>query len=68
VLLGCAVGLALAFPVGRALQSLLYQVTSSDAVSLCVAPTLLITVACLASARPARRAAGTDPAVPLRVE
>jgi predicted permease len=68
VLLGCAAGLAMAFPVGRALQSLLYNVTSADVVSLFVAPTLLIAVTFLASAGPARRAARTDPAVTLRVE
>jgi putative ABC transport system permease protein len=68
VLLGCAAGMALAFPVGRAIQSLLYDVTSGDAVSLFIAPTLLIAVAILASVGPATRATRTDPAVTLRVE
>ena len=68
VLAGCAVGLALAFPVGRAIQSLLYGVTGSDAVALLTGQALLIAIALLASVGPARRAAKTDPAAALRAE
>jgi putative ABC transport system permease protein len=68
VLIGCVAGLVCAFPVGRALQSLLYKVSSADPASLLVAPAVLVAVALLASAAPAMRAARTDPAVTLRVE
>jgi putative ABC transport system permease protein len=68
VLLGCAAGLILALPVGRALGSLLYGVTSSDSVALVCSPALLLLAALLASAGPARRAAKTDPSVTLRFE
>jgi predicted permease len=68
VLAGCAAGLALAFPVGRAVQSLLYGVTGSDAIALLTAPALLIAVALVASMGPAQRAAKTDPGAALRAE
>jgi len=67
-LAGCAAGFVVAVAVGRALQSLLYGVTSLDALSLIVAPACLIIVALLASAGPVHRAARTDPAVTLRAE
>lgn len=68
VLTGCVLGIALAIPVGRAIQGLLFGVTPSDAAALFAAPALLLTVALLASAGPARRATKTDPAAALRAE
>jgi len=68
VLAGCIAGIALAVPVGKALQSLLYGVTPFDAAALLIAPALLIAVALLAGAGPARRATKTDPASALRAE
>jgi len=65
---GSAIGLALSWPVGRALQSLLFGITNGDAVSWAVAPGLLILVALLAGFGPAGKAARTDPAVTLRAE
>jgi len=65
---GSAIGLALSWPVGRALQSLLFGVTNGDAVSWMLAPALLILVALLAGFGPAGKAARTDPAVTLRAE
>jgi putative ABC transport system permease protein len=67
-LFGSAIGLALSWPVGRALQSLLFGVTNGDAVSWALAPGLLILVALLAGFGPAGKAARTDPAVTLRAE
>jgi predicted permease len=67
-LCGAAIGLALSWPVGRALQSLLFGVTNGDAVSWTLAPALLILVALLAGLGPAGKAARTDPAVTLRAE
>ena len=65
---GCTVGLALSWPAGRALQSLLYGVTSGDLFSWLLAPALLVAVALLSGLGPARRAAKADPAVTLRAE
>ncbi len=65
---GSAIGLALSWPVGRALQSLLFGVTNGDIVSWILAPALLISVALLAGFGPAGKAARTDPAVTLRAE
>jgi putative ABC transport system permease protein len=65
---GAAIGLALAWPVGRALETLLFGVTGSDTISWMLAPALLLAVALLSGLGPARRAAGADPAVTLRAE
>jgi putative ABC transport system permease protein len=65
---GSAIGLALSWPVGRALQSLLFGVTSGDVISWLLAPALLISVALLAGVAPAGKAAKTDPAVTLRAD
>ena len=67
-LCGAAIGLALAWPVSRALQSLLFGVTAGDVFSWLLAPVLLILVAVLSSFGAARRAARIDPAVTLRAE
>jgi predicted permease len=65
---GSALGLALAWPVGRALEGLLFGVTGGDAISWLLAPLLLIAVALLSGFGPAGKAARTDPAVTLRSE
>lgn len=65
---GAALGLLLAWPAGRALQSLLFGVSSGDLVSWVLAPAVLILVALLSGLGPARRASRTDPAVTLRAE
>ncbi|MGA2145479.1 MAG: ADOP family duplicated permease [Bryobacteraceae bacterium] len=65
---GSALGLALAWPVSRAIQSLLFGVAPSDVLAWALAPLLLIAVALLAGFGPARRASKADPAVTLRAE
>ncbi len=65
---GSAIGLVLAWLAGRALQSQLYGVGSTDAVALAVAPSLLLVIALLAGLGPARRSERVDPAVTLRSE
>jgi len=65
-LAGAAIGLVVAWPVGRALKSQLYGVGSADAVALAAAPALLLVTALLAGLGPARRAERVDPAVTLR--
>ena len=65
---GSAIGLALAWPAGRALESMLFGVTKGDVMSWLLAPALLIAVSLLAGFGPAGKAARTDPAVTLRAE
>ncbi len=55
-------------PVARSLRSLLYGVTSRDAVVLVTAPVVLLAAALLAGFGPERRAARIDPAITLRAE
>jgi predicted permease len=65
---GAAPGFLFALGIGRALGSLLYHVSPADAVTLAVAPTVLIVAALAACYLPARRAARVDPMVALRCE
>ena len=65
-IIGSAIGLALVWPVGRALKSLLYGVGNADTVALAAAPCLLLLVAFVAALGPALRAGRVDPAVALR--
>jgi ABC-type antimicrobial peptide transport system permease subunit len=67
-LFGSAIGLALAFPVAIALESLLFGVTRHDTVSWLAAPAILIFVAILAALVPASKAARAEPALTLRAE
>jgi putative ABC transport system permease protein len=65
-LVGVAVGLAAALGLTRMMQSLLYGVSAHDPLTLLGISALLIVVALLACAIPARRAAMVDPAVAVR--
>ncbi len=65
---GAAVGVLGAFAITRLLRGLLFGVHSSDPVTFCIVPVLLILVALLASYIPARRASRIDPATALRHE
>jgi ABC-type lipoprotein release transport system permease subunit len=67
-MLGCLSGLGVAWPITRALRSLLFGVSSSDILAWLLAPLLLTTVALVSSFSPAWKAAKTDPAVTLRAE
>src|SRR5439155_7716582 len=59
-LAGSAIGLALAWPVGQSLRSLLYGVTGGDAVVLITAPAVLLAAALLAGFGPAGRGSRID--------
>lgn len=63
---GSSLGLAGAWVFGRFVESLLYQITPSDPITLASAPVLLMAVALLACYVPARRAMRVDPMVALR--
>ena len=65
---GCVLGLAGAFASSRLLQSLLFDVSPFDAVTLTTAVTLILLLVLGASLVPARRAATIDPMRALREE
>jgi putative ABC transport system permease protein len=67
-LFGLAVGLIAALGLGHVMSSYIYNISSSDPVTLALACVLLLAVALLASYVPARRAAKVDPLVALRYE
>lgn len=65
---GVVLGLLGSFGFGRAIESLLYEVTPTDASTLVVTSALLLGIAALASLLPARRATRVDPVEALRAE
>jgi putative ABC transport system permease protein len=66
VILGLAIGVPIAFGMGRGLGGLLYGVTPTDPATFIGIPLLLGAVALLASMVPARRATRVEPIVALR--
>jgi predicted permease len=66
--IGIAVGLAGAFAVTRLLSTLLYGVSSTDALTFVTISVVLAAVALIAGLAPARKAARVDPVVALRGE
>ena len=63
---GIVLGLAVAAGSVRSLSTLLYGVTSYDAVTFVVVPIVLVVVTMVACVVPARRAARVDPLIALR--
>ena len=67
-LTGVGIGVAGAFALTRLMQSLLFGVKATDALTFAAIPVLLTLIALLTSLIPARRAARIDPMVSLRSE
>jgi putative ABC transport system permease protein len=67
-LTGVAIGLVMAFALTRLMQSVLFGITPSDALTYVMGALGLIVVAALACYIPARRATKVDPLVALRYE
>jgi ABC-type antimicrobial peptide transport system permease subunit len=67
-ILGCMVGLAFATVFARMLSSMLYGVSTTDAITLCGVMAIMLAVSVLASLFPAIRAARLDPMQALREE
>jgi predicted permease len=66
VAVGAGIGLAGAWALTRYVRSMLYGVTAWDGMTFTLAPMVLAAIVLLATAGPARRAAGTDPMTALR--
>jgi putative ABC transport system permease protein len=68
VAIGLSVGLVAAIAAGRAVRSMLFDVTPMDPITLLSVSVALLTVGVLACYMPARRAMRVDPLVALRAE
>jgi ABC-type antimicrobial peptide transport system permease subunit len=68
VLGGVVVGLAAALAATRWMESLLYELSTTDPTTYGAATAVLLAVAVLAAYVPARRATGVDPVIALRAE
>jgi predicted permease len=66
--IGATMGVAIALAAGGTIRHVLFGVDPRDPVTLATAPLLLLLVALIASAGPARRAALADPSLALRRE
>ena len=66
--IGVALGLPIAFALGRGIEGMLFGVEAWDPLTFAVVVILLLTTALIASYLPARRAGRVEPAVVLREE
>ena len=65
---GVALGLAASFALTRMLESLLFGVRSSDALTMLLSAAMLLSVGAAAAYLPARRAARFDPITSIKYE
>jgi ABC-type antimicrobial peptide transport system permease subunit len=66
--MGTALGLLGAVMVGRSLQSLLFEITATDPLTLALVVAIFVAIGFAACYFPARRIAAIDPVVALRAE
>jgi putative ABC transport system permease protein len=64
--IGLGIGIVIALASGRLVQTLLFNVTTTDALTYASVAVAFLVVAILACAVPARRAASVDPMIALR--
>jgi predicted permease len=67
-LIGIGIGMVGALAVNRVLQSLLFEISATDPLTLAAVSLLLLVVSLVASYLPARRAGNVDPVEALRTE
>ncbi|HSL71761.1 MAG TPA: FtsX-like permease family protein, partial [Longimicrobiales bacterium] len=67
-LIGISAGLITAIAGSKVLQTLLYEVGRTDAITFALTPVLVLALVALACIIPARRASRTSPAIALRAE
>ena len=65
---GLALGLLLAFGIGKVVSNILFDVSSTDPFAFTIAPLVLMTAALVATWIPARRATKISPMAALRTE
>jgi ABC-type antimicrobial peptide transport system permease subunit len=65
---GLALGLLLAFGIGKIVSNILFDVSSTDPFAFTIAPIVLMTAALVATWIPARRATKISPMAALRTE
>jgi ABC-type antimicrobial peptide transport system permease subunit len=68
VAIGIVVGLVLAVGQGKALESMLYEISGTDPMTFVTVVAMIVAVSLLAAWLPARRATGLDPVRALRDE
>ena len=66
VAIGLAIGIVVALASGRVVKTLLFNVTTTDAITYATVAVAFLAIAILACAVPARRAASVDPMIALR--
>jgi putative ABC transport system permease protein len=66
--IGLATGLPLCFALARTVRSEVFQLSVYDPLTLCIAAAIIVALALIAAALPARRAAKVDPMLALRYE
>jgi predicted permease len=64
--IGLAIGIVVALVSGRVVKTLLFNVTTTDAITYATVAVAFLVIAILACAVPARRAASVDPMIALR--
>ena len=68
IVVGAALGLAIAAAATRLLESLLFGISPSDTTTFVIVPATLVVIALMAALLPAKRSLALDPVAVLRQE